>query len=307
MGDVAVDERRLGIFRTVAEQRSFSRAASLLYISQPTVSQQIQALEEHFGARLFDRNSKSVVLTAAGRALFERTEQLLREFTATRRAVLRAVGDITGVLTLGASQTNGEYILPSVLAAFRGDHPDVMVRLQIQNTERIEALLLAGRLDLALLEGPVTLAELTQVVFLVDELVVIAPGGHPWREKAVLSLADIQSERWIVREAGSGTRRVMEEALARAGIAWDQLNIVTEMEGMEAIKGAVEAGMGVSCLSRWAIRKELSLGALICRPVRGLPMQRTLRAVYPTGHTLVPAAAALLRQLKSPELLQILG
>lgn len=306
-GGEPVDERRLNIFRVVAEQRSFSRAAALLHLSQPTVSQQIQALEAHYGVRLFDRSSKYVALTAAGRALYTQVEALLREYAEARRAVLQAAGAVSGPLTLGASQTIGEYILPRAIAAFQGDHPKVKVRLQIQNTEQIESLMLGGRLDMGLVEGPVSSSELTQVNFSVDHLVVITPPNHPWREKAAISLADLKGERLVIREAGSGTRRVMEAALLAAGTRLEEFDVMTELAGMEAIKGAVEAGMGVACLSHWVIRKELRLGTLLSFTIRGVPMQRTLRVVYPSGHSLVPAAAAFLRLLQSPELLQIVG
>ena len=291
----------------MAEHRNFSRAAALLHLAQPTVSQQIQALEEEYGTRLLDRTSKSVALTAAGRALYAQAGAVLRQCAELRRAVLQAAGSVSGPLTLGASQTIGEYILPRLIAAFQADHPGVTVRLQIHNTEQIESLVQAGQLDLALVEGPLESQELLQAAFLEDHLVVIAPPDHPWRDRSSISLADLRGERLVMREAGSGTRRVMEAALQAAGLNPEELHVVTELAGMEAIKGAVEAGMGVACVSHWAIRKELRLGTLLARSIRGVPMQRGLRAVYPAGRTLLPAASALLRLLQSPELLTILG
>jgi len=302
-----VDERRLQIFRAVAEQRNFSRAADLLHMAQPTVSQQIQGLEEILGVRLFDRTSKSVALTAAGRALFAHVGPLLQQFAEVKRAVVQAAGIVSGTLTIGASMTIGQYVLPRVIAAYSQDHPSVEVRLQIQNTEQVAHQVGVGSLDLGLVEGPIQGAELIQETFLEDELVFIAPANHRWQNKATISLVDLKEESLIVREKGSGTRQVLEERLQSAGVRLDEFRIATVMAGTETIKGAVEAGMGVAPISEWAIQKELRLGSLLVRTIRKLPMKRTFRAIYPRGRTLVPAASAFLQKVQSPEVRLALG
>lgn len=301
-----MDERRLQMFRAVADLRNFSRAAEVLHISQPTLSQQIQGLEQYFGARLFDRTSKSVELTPAGRALYAHVGTLLQQFAEMKRAVVQAAGVVSGPLTIGASLTIGQYVLPRALAAFRRSYPSVEVRLQIHNTERVANQVLEGALDMGLVEGPVFSPDLIQESFLEDELVVIAPRSHPWREKSTISAQDLKAEWLVLREQGSGTRYVMEEHLQAAGIRPEELRVATELAGTEAIKGAVEAGMGVAVISHWTVRKELRLGTLIARRIRKLPIKRTFRAVYPRGRTLVPAASALLQLLKSGELIDLL-
>ena len=292
-----MDERRLQIFRAVAEERNFTRAADRLHMAQPTVSQQIQALEEYLGERLFDRTSKSVTLTPAGQALYGQAGALLRQMAEVRRAVAEAAGNVGGNLTVGASLTIGEYVLPQVLAAFVREFPAVRVQLQIENTEAVVHQVLAGAVDLGLVEGPVPAADLMEEPFLADELVFIAPSAHPWRLKPSITLADLQGEPLILREAGSGTRRVLEEHLQAAGVAPDRFRRVIEMAGTEAIKGAVEAGMGVACISRWTIQKELRLGTLLARTISGLPVERTFRAISLRGRSLIPSAAALMRRL----------
>jgi LysR family transcriptional regulator, transcriptional activator of the cysJI operon len=292
-----MDERRLQIFKAVADLRNFSRAAEVLHLSQPTVSQQIQGLEEYYGTKLFDRTSKSVELTAAGRALYASLLPMLQQFAEVRRAVMRSTGAVSGPLTVGASLTIGEYVLPQVLAAYLREYPGVEASVQINNTEQIVALMLSGALDIGLLEGPVQAPEMVEEVFLEDELVLVAPGGHPWRERAAITLEDLQAERLVMRERGSGTRHALEERLQAAGVRLADLQVAAELAGTEAIKGAVEAGLGVAALSRWTVRKELRLGTLLARRIPSLPIRRTFRAVYPRGRTLVPTAAALLAHL----------
>ncbi len=293
-----MDERRLTIFRTVADLRNFSRAAEVLHLSQPTVSQQIQGLEEQLGAKLLDRTSKAVELTAAGRELFARVGPLLEQFAETRRAVMQAVGTVSGPLTVGASLTIGEYVLPQVLSVFAREYPRVELKLQIANTEQICNKVAAGSLDVGLVEGRVESPELHQERFLEDEVLFVAPAGHPWSDRRSLGPTDLRSERWILRELGSGTRQVLEEHLAAVGIDLQDIKIASELASTEAIKGAVEAGMGVSALSEWTVRKELRLGTLVARGPQSHPMKRAFHAVYPRRRTLVPAAAALLRLLQ---------
>lgn len=292
-----MDERRLSMFRTVAQLKNFSRAAEVLHISQPTVSQQIQGLEEHYGVKLLDRTSKVVELTAAGRELYARVGPLLEQFAETRRAVLQAAEAVSGPLMVGASLTIGEYVLPQTLSLFTREHPAVELSLRVENTEQICNLILSGALDLALVEGRVEHPDLLQEPFLEDELVFIAPGDHPWRERSALGARDLRTERWLLREKGSGTRHVLEEHLGAVGLSLGQMRIASELASTEAIKGAVEAGMGVAALSEWTVRKELRLGTLIARGPLSHPMRRIFQAVFPRRKTLVPAAVALLRLL----------
>lgn len=294
-----MDERRLQIFRAVAELRSFTRAAERLHMAQPTVSQQIQGLEEELGVRLLDRSSKSVALTTAGRALLAHAGPLLQQIAEARRAVVQAAGTVGGRLTVGASLTIGQYLLPRELAGFRRDFPAVDVHLQILNTEQVVHQMQTGALDLGLVEGPVPGPEFIEEPFLEDEILFIAPPGHPWQAVSAISLDDLRTEPLILREAGSGTRQVVEEHLRAAGIDPAELQVVIEMAGTEAIKGAVEAGLGVAPISQWTIQKELRLGTLLCRPLHRHPIRRSFRAIYPRGRTLVPAASALIQRLHS--------
>lgn len=234
--------------------------------------------------------------------LYAHVGPLFQQLAEVKRSVVQAAGVVNGTLTLGASMTIGQYVLPRVIAKFARDYPSVEIRLQINNTEEIANHVVMGDLDVGLVEGPVPASELIQETFLEDELVIIAPSNHVWRNKVTISLADLKEEPLILREKGSGTRQVMEECLLAAGVRLEELRVVTQLAGPETIKGAVESGMGVAAISRWTIQKELRLGTLLFRTIRKLPMKRSFRAVYPRGRTLVPSASALLRTLRSAEM-----
>jgi len=289
-----VDARRLDVFATVARESSFSRAAEILHLSQPAVSQLVASLEAELGVRLFDRSRRGVRLTPAGRALAGHAERLLRDMDDARRAVAEAAGAITGSLRVGASQTVGHYVLPAVMAEFARLYPAVTVRVGVQNTERVAALLLAGEVDVGFVEGHVGLPGIVVRPFARDELVVIAHPGHPWARRAQVRLEHLVAEPIVLREPGSGTRQVTEESLRRAGIDPESLTVVMELAGAEAIKTAVEAGVGVAVVSRATVAKELRLKTLVARPVRGMAMPRDLVSAVVAGRVLHPAARALL-------------
>lgn len=294
-----MDEGLLRVFQAVVKFRNFSRAADVLHMAQPTVSQQIHRLETLLQARLFNRTSKSVTLTPAGRALNAHVGVLLEQFAEVRRSVIEAEGRITGPLTIGASMTIGQYVLPKPIADFIRNYPNVKVQVSIDNTEQIVQQVVMGAVDIGLVEGPVPNPDIIEETFLEDEVVFIAPAHHPWNAKTTLSVADLKNVPLIMREEGSGTRRILEERLQAASVPLESLQVITEMAGTEPIKGAVEAGMGVAAVSAWAIQKELRLGTLITRTLDGMSMKRTFRVIFRRGRTVIPAAQAFREQLQS--------
>lgn len=288
-----MDERRLTVFAEVARHASFSRAAAQLHISQPAVSQQIAALEAELGVRLLERTRRSVRVTEAGKEVLARAEPLLRDMRELRRAVTAAAGVVAGDLRVAASLTLGEYVLPPVLGHFGRLHPRVHVRVTLENTEQVGRSLVEDRADLGFVEGPLALPGVVLRPFRQDELVVVAAAGHRWGRLRTVPPADLLEEPTVLREAGSGTRQVMEDHLRAAHLEPERLRVVMELSGIEAIKTAVASGVGVSVLSRSAIVKELRLGILIARPLRGLPIWRTLAAATAADRVVSPAAREL--------------
>lgn len=286
-----MDTRRLEAFAAVARERSFTRAALELHISQSGLSQQIAALERELDVRLFDRTRRRVLLTPAGEALLGWTERLLTDVEGARRSVAVAQGRIGGPLRIAASRTISGYVLPRPLAALVARHPDVRPTVVAENTERVLQLLLAGAVDLGFVEGDIDTGAVELRPFYRDELVVLAPAGHRFAGVDEVSPVELAAEPFVAREPGSGTRQITEAALARLGAP--ALRVVAELSGIEAIKHSVEAGLGVSIASPLTVRRELQEGTLITRPVAGAALHRELAAATAIGQPLLPAALAL--------------
>jgi DNA-binding transcriptional LysR family regulator len=292
-----VDPRRLRAFVAVARTGSFTQAALELHLSQSAVSQQVAALERELDAPLLTRTGRRAAPTPAGAALLRRAEPLLADLEAARRAVASAKGSIGAALRIAASLTIAGYVLPRPLTTFAHEHPDVRLELRVRNTEEVVRALLAGEVDLGLVEGPVASARIALRPLFEDELAVIAPAVHRFANVDEVEPDALLEEPLVVREPGSGTRRVAEDALARAGVDVSSLHVVAELSGIEALKAVVEAGLGVAIASTLTIRRELALGTLVARPLRGLTMRRTLAAATVAGTPHLPAANALVEAL----------
>jgi len=279
---------RLKVFRTVAEEASFRRAAERLHLSQPAVSQQIHALEEELSATLFDRGKGRIRLTGAGAVLLRYARKGARLAEEARAALDSLRGETTGALRIGASMTVTQYILPRMLAAFLRQHPRIQPIVTSGNTEQIVAALAHRKIDLGLIEGPVSSREVFRQRFFQDRLVLIAGRRYPWPENAattkptvpVLALTGVPL---LMRERGSGSRRVVELALRRAGLRLGDLRIAMNLDSIVAIISAVEAGLGAGFVSEWAIQKELRLGTLRVIPVDGLDIRRDMHLIRPFG------------------------
>lgn len=255
-------DRRLQVFYTVARLLSFTKAAEALHMTQPAVTFQVRQLEEHFDTRLFDRTHNRVTLTEAGRRVFEYAERIFEFYAEMENAVREMTGDVRGALTLGASTTIAEYMLPALLGDFKTKYPEVHIRLKVSNTEGIVSMVENNVIDLGVVEAPVGNKNLLVEVCRIDQLGVIVPPGHALAGRDSVTLAELAEYPFICREEGSGTREVIMEYMAAQGLDRNDLNICLELGSSEAIKGAVEAGMGVSILSRVALTKELALGTL---------------------------------------------
>jgi DNA-binding transcriptional LysR family regulator len=271
----SLENFRLTVFRKVAEHLSFRKAAEDLYLTQPAVSLQIKALEEELGVALFDRSGSQVRLTPAGKALLEYAEQSSRLLLEARHAVAAFSGTQSGALTLGASTTIAQYVLPRLLGEFSTAHPRVSPTLTSGNTEEIVNAVEEKRIALGFIEGPPRSRDLVLRPFLEDELVLLAPAAHEWAERTQIAPEDLGHAPLLMRERGSGTRHIIELALERHHIRRSTLNVVMELDSTEAIKSAVEAGLGVGFVSRWAIAKDSRLdSAFRTVEIRGMRMRR---------------------------------
>ena len=258
-----MSDRRLQVFHTVARLLSFTKAAEELHMTQPAVTFQVRQLEEQFNTRLFDRTHNRISLTDAGSRVYGYAEQIFQLYGEMDNAVRELTGDISGVLILGASTTIAEYMLPVLLGDFKSKHPEVTIRLKVANTDGIVSQVENNEIDLGVVEAPVNNKNLMVEECRTDHLVMIVPPEHELAKEESIPIAKIIEYPFICREEGSGTREVMIESMQAAGINPADMNIAMELGSLEAIKGAVESGMGVSILSKATLLKELKLGTLV--------------------------------------------
>jgi DNA-binding transcriptional LysR family regulator len=261
--------RQLEVFLATARHENVTRAAEALAMSQSAASGSLSELENQFGVKLFDRLGKRLQLSELGRQLRPQVENLLAQAQALEQALDgRAV---TGRLRIGATLTIGNYIAVSMIADFRQRFPEADIALHVANTEAIAEGVASFELDMGLIEGELQRADLDITPWRHDELVVFAAPGHPLADVAALSDADLISLPWIVRERGSGTRQAFDRAMR--GIL-HELHIAMELQHTEAIKRAVEAGLGVGCLSRVCLTDAFKRGSLVPLQVPRRDFQR---------------------------------
>ncbi|MEJ2344914.1 MAG: selenium metabolism-associated LysR family transcriptional regulator [Gammaproteobacteria bacterium] len=256
-------DRRLQVFHTVARLLSFTKAAETLHMTQPAVTFQVRQLEEHFNTRLFDRTHNRISLTEAGKQVYRYADRIFELYAEMEDAVRKVTGEISGALIIGASTTIAEYMLPALLGDFKARYPDVTVHLKVSNTDGIVSMVENNDIDLGVVEAPVNNKNLVVEVCRMDQLVVIVPPSHPLAAEAGVPIERLVEYPFICREEGSGTREVIAEYMQKGGVSSNELRVCIELGSPEAIKGAVEAGMGISITSRATILKELQLGSLV--------------------------------------------
>jgi LysR family transcriptional regulator, transcriptional activator of the cysJI operon len=273
-------DRRLQVFHTVAKQLSFTKAAELLFMTQPAVTFQVKQLEEHFNTRLFERSHGKISLTPAGELALDYAERILNLTSEMEARISELTGQVSGPLLIGASTTIAEYMLPRLLGEFKRLHPETQARLTVANSETIENKVADHTLDLGLIESPSHHPNLVTKVCCEDELImIVAPDGEFAKLKTVTP-AQVATQPYISRESGSGTRECIDEFFKLNGVSLDEVNLVMELGSREAIKGAVAAGLGVAVLSATTVAKEVKLGELVAVPINP-PLRRQLSLVYP--------------------------
>lgn len=293
---------RLRVFRAVAEEMSFRKAAEVLHLSQPAVSQQIRALEEEAGVRLFDRgggdgHGSQIAITEAGRVLLGYAKTAAHTLEEARRALAALNHEVTGELKLGASTTVAQYVLPRILGAFMRQYPQVQLSLISGNTEHIAEAVALQKVALGIIEGPAMRRDVKAERMVQDEMVLIVAPQHAWANQraGAIGLDDLSRMPLLLRERGSGSRRVVERALKRAGVPLRSLRVAMELDSTEAIISGVEAELGVGFVSRWAIGKVLRLGTVRVVAVEGLEIRRDFSFIRLAGGEATGTAAAFQR------------
>jgi DNA-binding transcriptional LysR family regulator len=281
----------------LASDPNFTRTAEALNLTQPAVTQQVRVLQDHFATKLVDVIGKRTFLTDAGRFLVDRSTVILGLIDALERDMRDFAEARSGDLRIGATVTIGSYALPQLLARFLQRYPDVRVGVTVENTRKIVEQLKAGALSLALIEGPLDDPDLEVHPFADDELIIIAPVGHRFAQKrAQFEPRDLQGERFIAREDGSGTRVLFEETLRRAGV---EPIIALALPTGEGIVRAVQAGMGIAAISRLVAEPAIAAGFVAATRFTGLTFARTFRSARLAHRTPSPAAKALQTMLET--------
>jgi DNA-binding transcriptional LysR family regulator len=270
----------LKTFTTVAATRSFSRTARELNLTQPAVSKHIAALEAFYGVKLVDRSRRTVTLTEAGSALLPYAQKILRAMAEALQEIETYTATVRGMLTIGASTIPGHYVLPPIIRRFREQYPEVTINLEVADSGKIVHRVIEGDLLLGAVGAFKPLPGLVAIPFAEDEIVLILPSAHPLARHRQITPALLPEHQFVWRERESGTRYVVEKELARAGIDPGDLRILAELGSTEAVLATVEAGMGLSFVSRRAAEKSARSGRLLIRHVQGLPLKRTLYLIH---------------------------
>jgi len=283
--------RQLEVFAKVATTGSVTKAGEEMFLTQSAVSMALSQLEQQSISPLFERIGRRLMLNDAGRLLLKETEEVLGRVRRLERQLLGTGEDVMeGELLVGGSTTIGNYLLPGILGAFARRYPQTRVELQVGNTRQVAELLESGGLDVAFVEGPCHHGSLTAIHWRDDELVVVAGKEHPWSKEGAVTAKQLAAGSWIMRERGSGTREIFEDAMEAAGIVY---SIALEFGHTEAIKNGVASGLGVSCLSRIAVRRELEYGLLV-EVASPLDLTRSLSLLKRRGSWRTPLLAAFL-------------
>jgi DNA-binding transcriptional LysR family regulator len=266
----------LQTFIFIVEKQSLTKAAQALYLTQPAVSKQLNSLEKFYGTSLLHRTSRYVEVTEAGKLVYDFSKQILAKINESHAAVQALQKDLCGSLVLGASTIPGEYILPAALGRFQELHPQVKAKLEIADSTEIGQLIMDAKLEAGMIGVALDNPVLCQEHIANDELVVIASCQHHLANKSSVAFEDILEEPLIVREAGSGTQLVIESKLRENGIAPERLNVRLELGSTAAVVNAVAAGLGLSLVSRFAVKNRINAEDIAVLNIEGLPLERGL-------------------------------
>ncbi len=292
-----MDFHQLRIFSEVFRQRSFTRAAEVLHISQPTISEHIKNLEGELACQLFDRLGRTIIPTAEAELLFPRAQQLLDALNRLQDDLVRSREEISGEIVLGASTIPGTYIIPGRAVEFSKLHPRITFQVIIEDTSRITRMILDHELFCGIVGARTDSDKLTYLPILHDELVLVGrPDLHPAR---ALTPAQLTRLPFLLREEGSGTRSIMEEYFATLDLSCTDLNVVATLGSTAAVKEAARQGLGVTILSRLAVTRELADHTLNELPIKGLRMGRDFFLVHHQQRTLPVHYQIFLQHLQS--------
>lgn len=267
--------RHLKIFVTVCEQGGITKAGQKLFMAQPTVSSAVSELEKHYGVKLFDRLSKRLYLTDAGERLLPYAQHIILMFD-EMEAEAQDLNE-SGTLRIGSSVTIGNCLIPRLLKSFAANRPNVDIKMQVNNSERVEHAILNNQIDLGLIEGMTHNSQLTSEAFWDDELVLLFAPGHPWEAQTSVTPEQLRGAPFLMRERGSGGREILESALLMHGI---DIEPIWESISTQAIIQGAARGLGVAVLPFLLAESYLERGLLVMRPIEGISLRRKFFIIH---------------------------
>ena len=286
--------QQLRLFEAVARNKSFTRAAEEVHLSQPAVSIQVKRLEENVGLALFEQVGKRISLTEAGSELYDASKDVLGRLLELDDSIDSLRGEVAGSLHVTAV-TSAKYFLPHLLGAFQRRYPDLEPKLMVANRASLLERVADNEDDLYVMGHVPPDIDVEEYPFLENIIVIVASPDHPLAKKRKITLEQLSKERFLVRESGSGNRKVVEEYFQEHGYA---INPYMELGSAEAIKQGVMAGLGISALSLHNLRLEMAAGQIVVLKVEGFPLRRKWNVVHRKGKRLSPAAQEFIEFLQ---------
>lgn len=292
-------DARLRALHAVVTHGNFTKAAEALLLTQQAVSFQIKMLEDELGTRLLRRDGKAIELTEEGAILFRYSKQILDLYAAAEDEIAHRGGVMGGILRVGATGSIAKYCVPAAIGAFRRQHKDVAVSVSITNSEGVAEWLAKEVIDVGIVSvGPIALDQFAVELFFEDELVLIAPTDHPFARRDRVGADELRGEAFVVREDGSGTRRLMDGHFGSLGLEPDRIRAMALLGSTEAVKAAVAAGAGLSMVSRLSLRDGAASASLAIVRLEAPPLLRSFYIVSPRQGYKRRTVAAFIRALR---------
>jgi DNA-binding transcriptional LysR family regulator len=297
-----MDLHVLELFSRIVESGSFSKAADAMYLTQPTVSGHIKKLEKDIGVRLLDRLGHRAIPTKAGDLLYRYAKRMLAIRQEVQQALDEFKGGLKGELILGASSIPGGYLLPPLIGPFRARYPDISIVLKVSDSKEIIEAVIEGIYEVGAVGAQFDDGRLEYRKFAEDEMVLVVPPTHPWASRRSVRVNELASQPFLIRERGSGTRKILEEALERRHLSIGAFAVIGEMGSNEAIRQAVKTGGGIAIISKLAVASDIKCGELHAVPVAGLKLTRSFYLITHRHRSRSPICNAFLKFVSVPTL-----
>lgn len=293
-----MDIHRLEVFCKLVELQSFTKAADAVFLTQPTVSEHIRALEETVGEKLVDRLGREVLPTPAGKILYQYARRIIQIRDEAIQALQKFRGNLAGHLLIGASTIPGTYILPGCIGSFKSKHPSIQITLKISSSGEVAERVLDGSMELGLIGAKWDDRRIVSEEIFSDELILAVYPDHPLAQSKEVDLSALSDQPFILRERGSGTRMVMSRALEAAGFDPATLKVVAEMGSTEAVRQGIKARIGISILSSKAVAEDLERGTLFGLTIKNVRLYRPFYLVQRKSRQISPLGTAFLNHLR---------